>query len=82
MSIHVALNPVTHYRCDRPSNLGPQLVRLRPASHSRTRILSCSLNLVWGRGFGDVSPLRGVSVGGGVYQPAVRVTAEPLSSVS
>jgi uncharacterized protein (DUF2126 family)/transglutaminase-like putative cysteine protease len=42
VSIHVALNHVTHYRYDREVALGPQLVRLRPAPHCRTRILSYS----------------------------------------
>ncbi|HEX5372302.1 MAG TPA: transglutaminase family protein [Aquabacterium sp.] len=45
MSIHVALNHVTHYTYDRLVQLSPQLVRLRPAPHCRTRVLSYSLKI-------------------------------------
>ena len=45
MSIHVALNHVTQYRYDRLVSLSPQIVRLRPAPHSRTPILSYSLTV-------------------------------------
>src|SRR5262249_12479760 len=44
-AIHVALNHKTHYRYDRRVNLGPQIVRLRPAPHCRTPILSYSLKI-------------------------------------
>ncbi len=46
MSIHVALNHVTHYRYDRPVSLSPHQIRLRPAPHCRTRILSYSQRIV------------------------------------
>jgi hypothetical protein len=46
LSIHVALNHVTHYRYDRLVSLGPQSVRLRPAPHCRTRILGNSLSVL------------------------------------
>ena len=45
MSIHVALNHVMHYRYDRRVALASQIVRLRPAPHCRTRILSYSLKI-------------------------------------
>src|SRR5215831_9253559 len=45
MAIRVALNHKTEYHYDRPVSLLPQVVRLRPAPHCRTPILSYSLKV-------------------------------------
>jgi len=45
LAIHVALSHVTHYKYDRLVSLGAQIVRLRPAPHCRTPILSYSLKV-------------------------------------
>ena len=45
MTIRVALNHQTLYRFDRAVNLWPHEIRLRPAAHSRTPIMSYSLNV-------------------------------------
>ena len=45
MTIRVAINHRTSYKFDRPVNLSPHTVRLRPAPHSRTPIHSYSLKI-------------------------------------
>jgi uncharacterized protein (DUF2126 family) len=45
MSIQVALHHRTTYTYDRLVTLGPQIVRLRPAPHCRTPVLSYSLKV-------------------------------------
>ena len=45
MSITASIYHLTHYKYDRPVLLGPQSIRLRPAPHSRTRVISHSLTV-------------------------------------
>jgi uncharacterized protein (DUF2126 family)/transglutaminase-like putative cysteine protease len=51
MPIRVALHHKTSYRYDRPVTLQPHVVRLRPAPHCRTPILSYSLRVRPGNHF-------------------------------
>jgi uncharacterized protein (DUF2126 family)/transglutaminase-like putative cysteine protease len=45
MSIHAALSHRSHYKYDRPVSHSPHVIRLRPAPHCRTPILSYSLKI-------------------------------------
>ena len=45
MSIYASISHLTHYTYDRPVTLSPQIIRLRPAPHSRTRVISHSLKV-------------------------------------
>ena len=45
MSIKAAVYHLTHYKYDRPVYLQPQIIRLQPAPHSKTKVLSYSLKV-------------------------------------
>jgi uncharacterized protein (DUF2126 family)/transglutaminase-like putative cysteine protease len=45
MSIKAAIYHLTHYKYDRPVVLAPQIIRLQPAPHSKTKVLSHSLRV-------------------------------------
>ena len=46
MAIRVAINHKTEYRFDRPVEVSPHIVRLRPAPHTRTPIEAYSLTVL------------------------------------
>jgi uncharacterized protein (DUF2126 family)/transglutaminase-like putative cysteine protease len=45
MSIKASIYHLTHYKYDKPVTLSPQVIRLRPAPHSKTKVLSHSLRV-------------------------------------
>jgi transglutaminase-like putative cysteine protease len=45
MSIKASIYHLTHYKYDKPVRLGPQIIRLKPASHSKTKVISHSLKV-------------------------------------
>ncbi len=52
-------------------------VQLDPTNN--TFVGTDHITVAWGRDFGDVSPLRGVILGGGRHELSVRVTVDPLT---
>ena len=56
MAIRIALHHKTSYRYDRQVALSPHEVRLRPAPHARTPILSYSLSVL-PQAFTTIAPL-------------------------
>ena len=51
MAIKASIRHVTHYKYDRPVTLSPQIIRLRPAPHNRTRVISHALRVSPGTHF-------------------------------
>ncbi|ASY64288.1 Large protein containing transglutaminase-like domain [Sinorhizobium sojae CCBAU 05684] len=45
MSIKASIYHLTHYKYDRPIKLSPQIIRLKPAAHSKTKVISHSLKV-------------------------------------
>ncbi|MBD8556361.1 transglutaminase family protein [Rhizobium sp. CFBP 8762] len=45
MSIKASVYHLTHYQYDRPVRLGPQIIRLKPAAHSKTHVISHALKV-------------------------------------
>ena len=59
MGIHIAIEHRTRYTFDRPVELAPHVVRLRPAPHCRTPILAYSLTVEPERHFVNGHALAG-----------------------
>lgn len=45
MSIKASIYHLTHYTYDRPVRLSPQIIRLKPAAHSKPKVISHSLKV-------------------------------------